>query len=111
MAEHHSASSIRQDGLGPNEGKIRASHLLVKHRDSRRPSSWREAAITRTKDEAKEMIVAHEARIRNGEATLGDLAVTESDCSSARKRGDLYVYSFLSWLSSEEEMLTRSGYL
>ncbi|KAI9702496.1 MAG: protein kinase ssp1 [Candelina mexicana] len=89
MAQHHSASSIRQDGLGPNEGKIRASHLLVKHRDSRRPSSWREAEITRTKDEAKAMIVAHEARIRSGEASLGDLAVTESDCSSARKRGDL----------------------
>ncbi|RDA94852.1 hypothetical protein CP533_4218 [Ophiocordyceps camponoti-saundersi (nom. inval.)] len=25
------------------EGKIRAAHLLVKHRESRRPSSWREA--------------------------------------------------------------------
>lgn len=25
-----------------NQGKIRASHLLVKHRNSRRPSSWRE---------------------------------------------------------------------
>lgn len=24
------------------DGKVRASHLLVKHRDSRRPSSWKE---------------------------------------------------------------------
>lgn len=24
------------------EGQVRASHLLVKHRDSRRPSSWKE---------------------------------------------------------------------
>lgn len=28
---------------------VRASHLLVKHRDSRRPSSWKEANITRSK--------------------------------------------------------------
>lgn len=29
-------------------GTVRASHLLVKHRDSRRPSSWKETNITRT---------------------------------------------------------------
>jgi peptidyl-prolyl cis-trans isomerase NIMA-interacting 1 len=27
---------------GGENGKVRASHLLVKHRDSRRPSSWKE---------------------------------------------------------------------
>jgi len=26
----------------PDDDSMRASHLLVKHRDSRRPSSWRE---------------------------------------------------------------------
>ena len=31
----------------------------------------------------------YEDRIRSGETNLGDLAVSESDCSSARKRGDL----------------------
>lgn len=35
------------------------------------------------------IILAHEARIRSGQTSLGDLAITESDCSSARKRGDL----------------------
>lgn len=34
-------------------------------------------------------ILGHEARIRSGQASLGDLAISESDCSSARKRGDL----------------------
>jgi hypothetical protein len=29
------------------DGKIRASHLLVKHKDSRRPSSWREVCSDR----------------------------------------------------------------
>lgn len=71
------------------EGKIRAAHLLVKHKDSRRPSSWKEPNITRTKEEAIEILKGHEARIRSGEVSLGDLAQTESDCSSAKKNGDL----------------------
>ena len=35
-----------------SEEKVQASHLLVKHRDSRRPSSWRQDNITISKDEA-----------------------------------------------------------
>ena len=90
MATHHSASVIRPDAAVPTkEGKIRAAHLLIKHKNSRKPSSWREAEITRTKEEAISTLLGHEARIRSGETSLGDLAITESDCSSARKRGDL----------------------
>ncbi|TGJ87703.1 hypothetical protein E0Z10_g1073 [Xylaria hypoxylon] len=87
MATHHSASQ----GLNTArpEGKIRAAHLLVKHRDSRRPASWREAQITRTKEDAMSIIKGHEQKIRSGSTTLGELATSESDCSSARKRGDL----------------------
>lgn len=70
-------------------GKIRAAHLLVKHRDSRRPSSWKEENITRTKEEAREILERHEERIKNGGVPLGELATTESDCNSAKKRGDL----------------------
>ncbi|KAI1609931.1 hypothetical protein EDD36DRAFT_453632 [Exophiala viscosa] len=88
MAQHHSSANTRIDG-GGGEGKIRAAHLLVKHKDSRRPSSWRETNITRTKEEAIEMLKGYEEQIRSGQTTLGDLAVSESDCSSARKRGDL----------------------
>jgi len=41
----------------PKEGeRVQASHLLVKHRESRRPSSWREDNITRTKDEALDIL-------------------------------------------------------
>ena len=43
----------------PSEGesdKVRASHLLVKHSESRRPSSWKQDKITRSKDEALEII-------------------------------------------------------
>jgi NIMA-interacting peptidyl-prolyl cis-trans isomerase 1 len=47
MAEHHSAPTIPEGANGDagNSGKIRASHLLVKHKDSRRPSSWREVRL------------------------------------------------------------------
>ncbi len=31
--------------LEPSSGKIRASHLLVKHNKSRNPSSWKEVLI------------------------------------------------------------------
>ncbi|KAI1331097.1 peptidyl-prolyl cis-trans isomerase ssp-1 [Xylariaceae sp. FL0255] len=87
MATHHSSS--QGPPIGRPEGKIRAAHLLVKHRDSRRPASWREAEITRSKDEAMGIIRGYEQKIKSGATTLGELAMTESDCSSARKRGDL----------------------
>lgn len=48
-----------------------------------------QAQITRTKEEARKIIEAHEASIKSGEVSLGDLATSESDCSSARKKGDL----------------------
>ena len=35
------------------------------------------------------ILLAHEARIRSGQSSLGQLAMSESDCSSARKMGDL----------------------
>ncbi|KAI9712076.1 MAG: protein kinase ssp1 [Bogoriella megaspora] len=97
MGQYHSSSGIRPSGQvasanganGTTEGKIRAAHLLIKHKESRRPSSWREANITRSKEDARNTLVQLEGRIRSGGSSLGDLAVTESDCSSARKRGDL----------------------
>lgn len=91
MATHHTPAA-RPDAGGQSEGKIRCSHLLVKHSGSRRPSSWREADITRSKEEAIEILKGYEERIQAGES-LGDIAVSESDCSSARKKGDLYVWN------------------
>lgn len=102
MATHHSSKGVAlanpsQSGSGE---KIRAAHLLVKHRDSRRPASWREPKITRSKEEARELLKGYQAQIRAFEAdegsnpnakSLPELATTESDCSSARKGGDLLV--------------------
>jgi NIMA-interacting peptidyl-prolyl cis-trans isomerase 1 len=87
---HISAGSIRGAASnGGSDGKIRAAHLLIKHRDSRRPASWRDPNITRSKEEAMNILKLHEQRIKSGQAKLGDIAMTESDCSSARKQGDL----------------------
>lgn len=98
MATHHTGAAPNHangtshltNGHGAESGgKIRAAHLLVKHRDSRKPSSWREAEITRSKEDAMEIIKGYRERIQSGEVTLGELAGRESDCSSARKQGDL----------------------
>jgi len=48
---------ICESFLSPvHSSQVQASHILVKHRDSRRPSSWKEDKITRTKEEALEII-------------------------------------------------------
>lgn len=72
-----------------NEPQVRVCHLLVKHNQSRRPSSWKEANITRTKEEALEIIKGYREKIVSGAISFQDLARTESDCSSARNGGDL----------------------
>jgi len=78
-----------QDANPKDNERIRASHLLVKHNQSRRPSSWREDQITRSKEEARELCQQYREQIVKEEATLEDLASKYSDCSSAKKGGDL----------------------
>ena len=81
---------------GPTE--VRCSHILVKHRDSRRPSSWKEKVITRSREDAVAELEVHlrrlhEARAAGGTdamvALFGEIASAESHCSSARRGGDL----------------------
>jgi NIMA-interacting peptidyl-prolyl cis-trans isomerase 1 len=97
MAQHHSSKGVAPASFAHSGDKIRAAHLLVKHRDSRRPASWREPNITRSKQSAEKLILSYQEQIRAFEAgqnspdakSLSELATTESDCSSARKGGDL----------------------
>ena len=76
-------------GGGGATGQIRASHLLVKHKDSRRPSSWKEANITRTKEEAIDILRGYQAQIGGSTDTFAELAREHSDCSSHTNGGDL----------------------
>lgn len=80
----------KQEARKPSRPEsVRAFHLLVKHRDSRRPSSWREDNITRTQEEALRILKGFEEAIRNENARFEDLASKYSDCSSAKRGGDL----------------------
>lgn len=75
-----------------NNNKIRASHLLIKHSGSRRPSSWREKEITRSKQDAIDILKQHQKTLKDAvdlREQFAKLASTESDCSSARDGGDL----------------------
>ncbi|KAJ3165417.1 Peptidyl-prolyl cis-trans isomerase NIMA-interacting protein 1 [Geranomyces variabilis] len=91
--ERPTAASAASTTAGATSGsapqKVRASHLLVKHAESRRPSSWKTPTITRSKEEAREIISRFRERIVSGETDLPTLAKTESDCSSAKQGGDL----------------------
>jgi NIMA-interacting peptidyl-prolyl cis-trans isomerase 1 len=69
--------------------EVRASHILVKHVGSRRPSSWRCPTVTLTKDEALAKLAALRQSIVSGTAKFADVARIESDCSSASAGGDL----------------------
>lgn len=94
MANNHSSKGVAPAAFAPAGNKIRCAHLLVKHSDSRRPASWREPKITRSKQDAIDLIQGYHGQIRlfeagDGGKSLSELATTESDCSSARKGGDL----------------------
>lgn len=80
----------------------------MKHAQSRRPSSWKQDKITRSKEEALEILQGGGGRgngievtvffsefrrkLESKEAKFAELASKESDCSSARKGGDLGVF-------------------
>lgn len=61
----------------------------MKHSGSRRPSSWREDNITRSKEEAQELLESYLKKIEEGTAEFTELATKYSDCSSYKKGGDL----------------------
>jgi NIMA-interacting peptidyl-prolyl cis-trans isomerase 1 len=88
------SSTPSSSSLSSTPSKVRVLHILKKHKDSRRPSSWRQPVITDSRDEAAQH-VTDIVDILAGEtgddlrATFEELARTESDCSSAKRGGDL----------------------
>lgn len=47
LVEYMKKKAAAEPSSAYNVAKVRASHLLVKHRDSRRPSSWKEVRSQR----------------------------------------------------------------
>ena len=84
---------ILKERIMSSEEKIRCSHLLVKHQNSRRPASWRDttgAIITKkTKESAIEELLAYKEQIDQNVISFAELAKRVSDCSSAKNGGDL----------------------
>ncbi|PWN90335.1 rotamase-domain-containing protein [Acaromyces ingoldii] len=78
-------------GQAAEPAQVRASHLLVKHRNSRRPSSWKESNITRSPEEAEAILLEHAKTLGPNPSAqdFAALAKVHSDCSSAQKGGDL----------------------
>ncbi|MED6181406.1 Peptidyl-prolyl cis-trans isomerase NIMA-interacting protein 1 [Stylosanthes scabra] len=85
-----SSSSNRHGGDG---GEVRASHILVKHQGSRRKASWKdpEGQVIKntTRDSAVSQLKALREDIVSGKAKFEDVASRFSDCSSAKRGGDL----------------------
>ncbi|KAH9854382.1 rotamase-domain-containing protein [Lenzites betulinus] len=87
-AEHYLPGAHGGAG-GQRPAQVRASHLLVKHSGSRRPSSWKEANITRSKEEAIAILQDFGAEINGSPDKFAELASQHSDCSSHKNGGDL----------------------
>jgi peptidyl-prolyl cis-trans isomerase NIMA-interacting 1 len=100
--ERPSAAATAANDGGDNGGaqqqkrnrvtKATASHLLVKHSGSRRPSSWKEKTITRSKDDAIRLLRGYQDEINSAPdkaAKFAQLASVHSDCSSHSAGGDL----------------------
>ena len=76
------------------EREIKASHILIKHINSRNPSSHRDKSkVTRTEEEAREILESLKEKLEKGEASFEDLASQNSDCGSFRAGGDLGYFS------------------
>uniref|UniRef100_A0A7N0TCZ2 Peptidyl-prolyl cis-trans isomerase n=1 Tax=Kalanchoe fedtschenkoi TaxID=63787 RepID=A0A7N0TCZ2_KALFE len=73
--------------------QVRASHILIKHQGSRRKASWKDPEGRIISSTTRESAVAQLTALRDdivaGKAKFGDVAATYSDCSSAKRGGDL----------------------
>ncbi|KAA6417595.1 hypothetical protein WJX79_008560 [Trebouxia sp. C0005] len=83
------AEAVSSGSAMQSKQTVRASHLLVKHRDVRRPSSWKEPQVTRSKEEALAKIQQFRQQLTSGQSEFAKLAYEESHCSSAKRGGDL----------------------
>lgn len=95
-ADEPPAKKARTSAAEPDE--VQVCHIIRKHKDSRRPSSKRQAVITCTKAESNQYLV--DLRKTLAKLDTGDLqkkfrtiAERDSDCGSAAKGGDLGAFA------------------
>ncbi|XP_015581824.2 peptidyl-prolyl cis-trans isomerase Pin1 [Ricinus communis] len=77
--------------------QVRASHILIKHQGSRRKASWKDpegrVIQNTTRESAVSQLKAFREDIVSGKAKFEDIASRFSDCSSAKRGGDLGPFS------------------
>lgn len=82
-----------EGSAAPSGNKVHVYHLLAKHSGSRRPSSWRQEVITCSESEALTEIRQIRSEIYSSELGIFEAfkikAAERSDCSSAKRGGDL----------------------
>ncbi|KMT09538.1 hypothetical protein BVRB_6g130000 [Beta vulgaris subsp. vulgaris] len=73
--------------------QVRASHILIKHQGSRRKASWKDpegrVIMNTTKESAISQLQSIRDDILSHKANFDDVASRISDCSSAKRGGDL----------------------
>ncbi|KAK9286783.1 hypothetical protein L1049_015188 [Liquidambar formosana] len=76
-----------------SSNQVKASHILIKHQGSRRKASWKDpegrVIASTTRESAVAQLNALREDIINGKAKFDDVASHYSDCSSAKRGGDL----------------------
>lgn len=86
-------TSVSNNSNTSKPHKVHVYHLLVKHSGSRRPSSWRQSQITCSQSEALDEIKSIRSQIYSSEIGVFEAfklkAMERSDCSSAKRGGDL----------------------
>lgn len=101
IAKEKRSSSSKKNKMSSSAaaGQVRASHILIKHQGSRRPASWKdpEGRIIKntTRDSAVSQLTAIRDDIISGKSKFEDVASRISDCSSAKRGGDLGLLTYL----------------
>ncbi|KAG0498832.1 hypothetical protein HPP92_003523 [Vanilla planifolia] len=76
-----------------SEEQVRVSHILIKHEGSRRKASWKDpdgrVICATTRDAAVTQLNGLRDSIISGQARFEEIASRFSDCSSAKRGGDL----------------------
>ncbi|KAI3824292.1 hypothetical protein L1987_05745 [Smallanthus sonchifolius] len=91
---HHHKKKPRMSSSSSD--KVRASHILIKHQGSRRKASWKDPdgriISSTTRDEAVSQLKSLRDDIVSGKSKFEDVASRYSDCSSAKRGGDLGLF-------------------
>lgn len=101
-ADHSDNNKDKRQGSTKNKktkmssslgNQVRASHILIKHQGSRRKASWKDpdgrVISNTTRDAAVTQLKSLHDDIVSGKFKFDDVATRFSDCSSAKRGGDL----------------------